>query len=725
MKRKKTFIQPPSKPLVQFPNWIAILLIWGAIFLSYSNSFTISFQFDDTHTVQSNIYIRSLKHIPRYFIDPQTSSYRPENSGYRPMTTTALALGFALSQLSTWGYHLIKLIEHCLVALLIFLVGLKLLPQNSASAPARWWVAFFSALVFGVHRVNTEIVDYISAISSLQAGLFFALAFYLYLRWKDTKKIWCYCLSAFCYMLSMWSKEEGITLPAALLVYEFLYQSSNREDFKTTFKESIKYYFKILLPYIVLAIIFVVLRYSLMDPIGHTSRGTTPRFIYAITQIRSWLYYGYLYFWPINLNADNLSFDFSSGLEDWRIWVSLLVHISIWVFAWKAFKSYRFITFAILWMYITVLPASSVFQLVEAVNEHRSYIPYMFLSLLSVWLFVEACWKWIPVIKIRKAPKLSREAKAEHYKDEKATKYIVFIGLSSLALFLGAGTYGRNKVWQTDVSLWEDIYSKNQNSVRAMNVLGISLLNRGHLERSIQLLERCHQTNAVYLPCMVHLSMAYAQIKEYDRGLEILQKGIKIDPDYPHINFHIGLYYKDFFANYELAWKHLSHVENLTSGRFFQATIKKAEISLEEGQVDKALQMAGAVLNKDITNGEAWDLFGRAYLVKGDLNAANNVFLKLLNSAPHSDRYLLHMANLSERAKDYQKALTYFQHVLTLNPLLIQAWMGLNRIAYQINNRDLVKQCQTKIFELKQSKNWIWVPSMFFLDEKPKQISPI
>ena len=160
---------------------LCVFLICLSGLAAFSNSFNTAFQFDDTHTVQSNMYVRSLKNVPQFFVDAKTFSYRPENSGYRPMTSTALALGFAISHVETWGYHLIKFIEHCLVAILIFLIALHLLPRQgyllqwalirdpddakSGSILGRDLVAFFAALIFVVHRANTETVVYITQIA--------------------------------------------------------------------------------------------------------------------------------------------------------------------------------------------------------------------------------------------------------------------------------------------------------------------------------------------------------------------------------------------------------------------------------------------------------------------------------------------------------------------------------------------------------------------------------
>jgi hypothetical protein len=115
-----------------------------------------------------------------------------------------------------------------------------------------------------------------------------------------------------------------------------------------------------------------------------------------------------------------------------------------------------------------VLPASSVFQLVEAVNEHRSYIPYMFLALLAVLLAAQGLQKII----------LTKRA---------FRRGAVFLWVSAV-LLLASGTYARNQVWLTEEALWTDIYQKNPNSIRAMNVLGVTLFNAGKVGEAGKLL---------------------------------------------------------------------------------------------------------------------------------------------------------------------------------------------------------------------------------------------
>src|SRR4051794_30716422 len=66
---------------------IIFLFIAIAVTLAYANHFHNDFHFDDAHTVQNNIYIKSVKNIPRFFYDGTTFSSLPTNQSYRPLVT--------------------------------------------------------------------------------------------------------------------------------------------------------------------------------------------------------------------------------------------------------------------------------------------------------------------------------------------------------------------------------------------------------------------------------------------------------------------------------------------------------------------------------------------------------------------------------------------------------------------------------------------------------------
>src|SRR5215475_2894711 len=137
----------------------------------YSNSLHNAFHFDDSHVIATNLYIRSLTNVRAFFTDARTFSSLPANATYRPLVTVSLALDYWLGGgLVPWQFHVSQLV--ILIILGVVLCGFFLRLMDLAEA--HWWnryVALLSALLFAVHIVNTETVNYISARSELLCAL--------------------------------------------------------------------------------------------------------------------------------------------------------------------------------------------------------------------------------------------------------------------------------------------------------------------------------------------------------------------------------------------------------------------------------------------------------------------------------------------------------------------------------------------------------------------------
>src|SRR3989441_8120343 len=192
-------------------SWRLPALLALVIALAYSNSLTIGFHFDDWHALQQNPFVRSLANLPRFFVDPNTTTVLPENKDLRPMLLASFALNHAISGDATWSYHVLNLILHWLAALLVFRIVRDHL-WLGADAVA---VAAGAALVMAVHPLNTEAVDYLSARSALLTTVFYLGAFDAAVRqWPRT------CLLLF--TLALLTKAIAVTLPLALLGYWLL-----------------------------------------------------------------------------------------------------------------------------------------------------------------------------------------------------------------------------------------------------------------------------------------------------------------------------------------------------------------------------------------------------------------------------------------------------------------------------------------------------------------------
>ncbi|MCI0528198.1 MAG: hypothetical protein L0Y56_12235, partial [Nitrospira sp.] len=134
----------------------------------YYSSLDHSFHYDDGHTVVNNPWIRDLKNIPKFFLSNTLVSESPQAANYRPLLMVTYALNYALDGLDPWGFHLLNVLIHVLTVLVCF--GLIRLLLGDIRA------AILGALIFAIHPINSEAVNYITARSSLLSTLFASMA---------------------------------------------------------------------------------------------------------------------------------------------------------------------------------------------------------------------------------------------------------------------------------------------------------------------------------------------------------------------------------------------------------------------------------------------------------------------------------------------------------------------------------------------------------------------
>src|SRR5688572_13348375 len=94
---------------------------------AYSNSLRNAFHFDDVHVVETNLFIRDLANVPRFFTDATTFTSLPQNAVYRPLVSTSLAIDYAIGRgLDRGVFHATQLILFASLGALLFLLYRKL-----------------------------------------------------------------------------------------------------------------------------------------------------------------------------------------------------------------------------------------------------------------------------------------------------------------------------------------------------------------------------------------------------------------------------------------------------------------------------------------------------------------------------------------------------------------------------------------------------------------------
>ena len=186
-----------------------------AAILVYSNSLSGPFVFDDRGTIIDNTTIEDLS--SRQVL---SAPHETPTAG-RPVVNITFALNYAFGGRDVTGYHVVNIALHLLCGLLVF--GVVRRTQPSANA------ALAVALIWTVHPLNSEAVDYVTQRTESLMALFYLLTMYCAIRGFEARRPrrgWEVASVVAC-AIGMASKESMVTAPLAVLLYDraFLFGS--------------------------------------------------------------------------------------------------------------------------------------------------------------------------------------------------------------------------------------------------------------------------------------------------------------------------------------------------------------------------------------------------------------------------------------------------------------------------------------------------------------------
>ncbi|HEY4743618.1 MAG TPA: tetratricopeptide repeat protein [Desulfuromonadaceae bacterium] len=179
----------------------AIILLIGAV---YCTTLTHSFVWDDNDIIVNNPLLENLANIPKFFLTEDTID---EATGYyRPITYISFALDRAIWGVNPVGFHLTNLLLH-MAAVLIFY-------RTVAALFNRERLALIAALIFALHPLTVETVNFLSGgRNTLLSACFGLLSLLCHIRNRRL-------LAVACFALAIFSKEFALLLPLIFLLYD-------------------------------------------------------------------------------------------------------------------------------------------------------------------------------------------------------------------------------------------------------------------------------------------------------------------------------------------------------------------------------------------------------------------------------------------------------------------------------------------------------------------------
>ena len=249
---------------------IIIIVIVSAVI--YLGTLFNGFVLDDLYQVLDNPWVTDFSYLPD-ILTSTVWAFRETFEAtdyYRPVMYLTYLAEYHLFGFGAWGWHLVNIALHSINSVLVFLIAGVFMSSVSFSGAgvdktngrtqmidskklSPFIFPLLSALVFAVHPVNSEVVNWVAGGTELTYTLFFLLSFYLYMLASGAFPLssTLYVLSLLSFLISAFSKEAALVLPFFIILYDY-FRGSLGDERRGMNLKAYPAYFAILIFYLLM-----------------------------------------------------------------------------------------------------------------------------------------------------------------------------------------------------------------------------------------------------------------------------------------------------------------------------------------------------------------------------------------------------------------------------------------------------------------------------------------
>ncbi len=581
---------------------ISCFIIVG--FLIYYNVMEGPFVFDDAPSIPDNPNIR----ITEFTLKGLAEAGVKSCNYMRPVGYITWALNYYVHGYDVMGYHLVNIVIHIINGILLFYLfksTLGIMGYGRKLHQPIISIAFFAALLWFVHPIQTQSVSYIVQRINSLAAMFYILSFLLYVKARLTeRKILKWIMLICCSvsgLIGFGSKEIIATLPVFIFIYEwYFFQNSSPVWLKRYLS-----HISIVLT-LIAAGIFILLgpthRFILLSGYDKFEFTMVQR---VLTEFRVVIYYLTLLIFPhpSRLNLDYYFPVSLSLIDPITTLFSIVTVIGLVVFAFYTAKKSRILSFSILWFLGNLIIESSVIGL-DIIFEHRTYLPSMFLCLMVVLL-------------------------AYRYINAKLLRISI---LCCVVTACSVWAYERNTVWSDELTLWKDCVKKSPENKRAQYTLGCTLAELGKYDKAIIYYNEALRIKPDYAQAHVNLGIALLAKGRSDEAIEHYKEALRIDPDLAEAHNSMG---SALFVRGELnkALESFAKASQLKP-EYFQAHNNMGLTLYAVDRIDEAIYHYKEALRLRPDYADAYNNLGAAFIKKRMIDKAAVFFKEALRIDP-------------------------------------------------------------------------------------------
>ena len=580
--------------------WPALIVLAGAA--TYANGLTNPFIFDDFGSVVRNPTIRDLTDLETVLSPPADTSV-----AHRPLVNLSFAVNYAIGELHVIGYRILNLALHLACALLIFAIARRTLVAAGsggtrvAPSPRAAVVAGTIALVWVVHPLNSEVVDYISERSDSMMALCLLAALYASayaqessrpLRWRITSVASC--------AAGMACKETMVVAPIVILLYDGIYLAGGSvSGIGAALRARWRYYAALAATWALL--VPSVLSSASISSGGFSSAEATS-WTYLLNQTEIVTRYFRLAIWPSSL-VNYYGWARPLTLTDVWIPAAFLTAIAFASVVWFL-KAPRVGVLAV-WVFVLLAPTSSIIAIAAEVGaERRMYLPLVCIVALAI-IGLDRMWR--------------------------AAKPVLWV-VGAMTVVLAIVTTVRNREYSSALTMARTVLARWPTPM-AHHLVGAELSFAGRRDEAIAELSIAARD---YAPARYYLGRELGAAERFDDAVEALQAFVRDEPRAPVVPMAHGLI-ADALVRRQRVAEAIPHYRIWLEADRSNATAwsSLALALLRTGRLDEAAGHAQQAVSLRPAEPVGHDVLARILAAQGKIDDARREFSRALELDPN------------------------------------------------------------------------------------------
>jgi len=537
--------------------------MWGSLWAVYEPTLRGPLIFDDEQSILKNSSITKLWPLVGDAQNPgPLNAPRDYPTAGRPLANLSLAMNYHFSEFDPLGYHVFNLIVHALTALLLWRVvagTLRLEYFSGRFDAAAEALGFVAAMIWALHPLNTESVQYITQRTELMYGFFYFLTLYCAMRYWNaaslaSRNVWLIAATLAC-TAGMCCKEMMVSAPLIVLLFERTFVSGS---FEQALRKSWRLYAGLLFSWI------VMLGLSLGSPHGSNTgfHVGIAAHEWWFTQANVLLRYLKLVVWPWPLSIRYATVILSNAQALPSVLIAGALIIVTLVLLWR--KSGVGFLFA--WAGLIISPTLVVPMPTEVMAERRMYLPLAALAVLVV---------------------IGGDAIARRI-GRGWIRWPLAATAPAVILCLSLVSANRLSLYLDPVALWRQAVREQPNDYLAHSNLAYELSGQHHVDEAIAEYAQALKLNPHHAVGHNGLGIILASLGRNREAIDHFQQAAIDNPDYAeaHNNWGNTLQQANLFPQAIEQY----HQALAIKPDYFEARNNLGAVLFKSGQVTQAIQ---------------------------------------------------------------------------------------------------------------------------------------